>query len=87
MKKKRMITIIPCSLKYGDTARGEVEDQEELDDRADDIDQAIADARKYCETEMERLKFDQMLEDHNKLFYPTCEGGQKNLGRTLELLK
>jgi hypothetical protein len=28
-----------------------------------------------------------MLQDHNKLLYPTCEDGQKNLGSTLELLK
>ena len=28
-----------------------------------------------------------MLQDHNKLLYPTCEDGQKKLGSTLELLK
>jgi hypothetical protein len=28
-----------------------------------------------------------MLEDHNKLLYPTCEDGQKNLGSTLELFQ
>jgi 5-formyltetrahydrofolate cyclo-ligase len=25
------------------------------------------------------LKFEQMLEDHKKLLYPTCEDGQKKL--------
>ena len=33
------------------------------------------------------MQFEQMLQDHNKLLYPTCEDGQKNLGSTLELLK
>ena len=28
-----------------------------------------------------------MLQDYNKLLYPTCEDGQKKLGSTLELLK
>jgi hypothetical protein len=28
-----------------------------------------------------------MLEDHNKLSYPTCEDGQKKLGSTLQLLQ
>ena len=31
--------------------------------------------------------FEHMLQDHNKLLYPTCEDGQKKLGSTLELLK
>ena len=28
-----------------------------------------------------------MLEDHNKLLYPTCDAGQKKLGTTLDLLQ
>ena len=56
------------------------EDQEASDEPADDLGWAIADAKRDCETEKERLKFDQMLEDHNKLLYRTCEDGQKKLG-------
>ena len=52
---------------YGDTATGEAKDQEASDEPADDLGQAIADAKRDCETKKERLKFDQMLEDHNKL--------------------
>ncbi|KAK1602609.1 hypothetical protein QYE76_018851 [Lolium multiflorum] len=77
---------------YDDTAEGnednEVEDQEAPDEPADDdLGRAIADARRECETEKERLAFDKMIEDHNKLLYPTCEDGHKNLGSTLELLQ
>ncbi|KAK1615022.1 hypothetical protein QYE76_020539 [Lolium multiflorum] len=75
-----------------DTAEGnednEVEDQEAPDEPADDdLGRAIADARRECETEKERLAFDKMIEDHNKLLYPTCEDGHKKLGSTLELLQ
>ena len=52
--------------KYGDTATGEAEDQEASDEPADDLDQVIADAKRDCETEKERLWFEQMLEDHKK---------------------
>ena len=76
----------PMFPEYGDTATGETEDKEASDEPADDLGQAIADARRDCETEKERLNFNQMLEDHNKLLYPTCEHGQKKLGSTLELL-
>jgi hypothetical protein len=77
---------------YDDTAEGnednEVEDQEAPDEPADDdLGRAIADARRECETEKERLAFNQMIEDHNKLLYPTCEAGHKKLGSTLELLQ
>ncbi|KAK1692197.1 hypothetical protein QYE76_008894 [Lolium multiflorum] len=66
----------------------EVEDQEAPDEPADDdLGRAIADARRECETEKERLAFDKMIEDHNKLLYPTCEDGHKKLGSTLELLQ
>ena len=33
------------------------------------------------------MQFEQMLQDHNKLLYLTCEDGQNKLGSTLELLK
>ena len=36
---------------------------------------------------VKKLAGEQMLQDHNKLLYPTCEDGQKKLGSTLELLK
>ncbi|KAK1616363.1 hypothetical protein QYE76_021880 [Lolium multiflorum] len=48
----------PMFLEYGDTATGEAEDQEALDDPADDLGWAIADAKRECETEKERLKFE-----------------------------
>jgi hypothetical protein len=70
----------PMFAEYDDTAKGhcfpsegnednEAEDQEAPDEPADDLGQAIADARRDCETEKERLSCDQMLEDHNKLLY------------------
>nr|XP_051212532.1 uncharacterized protein LOC127330319 [Lolium perenne] len=66
----------------------EVEEQEAPDEPTDDdLGRAIADARRECETEKERLAFDKMIEDHNKLLYPTCEDGHKKLGNTLELLQ
>ena len=43
--------------------------------------------RADCESEIERLKFQKMLEDHRKLLYPDCENGLKKLGTTLELLQ
>ena len=52
---------------YGDAATGEAEDQEEPDDVPDDdICRVIVDARRQCETQKEKLKFDRMLEDHKK---------------------
>jgi hypothetical protein len=57
------------------------------DEPADDLGRVISDARPGYDTEKERLHFEQMLQDHNKLLYPTCEDGQKKLGSTLELLK
>ena len=65
-------------------AEEEVEAEEEL---ADDLDQAIRDAQRECESEKEKIKFERMLEDHQKLLYPTCDAGQKKLGTTLELLQ
>ena len=43
--------------------------------------------RADCESEIERLKFQKMLEDHRKLLYPDCENGLKKFGATLELLQ
>ena len=35
----------------------------------------------------ESNKFEKMLEDHKKLFYPDCKLGLKKLGTTLEMLQ
>ena len=48
---------------------------------------AIADAKRNCESEREKLKFDCMLEDHKKGLYPNCEDGNTKLGTVLELLQ
>jgi hypothetical protein len=53
----------------------------------DALGDVIRDAQRDCESEKEKVKFDQMLEDHKKLLYPSAEDGQKNLGTTLELLQ
>ena len=53
----------------------------------DDLGQALHDAWEDCDSEKERTKFQQMLEDHRKLLYPGCEDGLKKLGTTLELLQ
>src|SRR3954467_6772769 len=47
----------------------------------------IVDARRQCESEKEKMKFDRMLEDHKKVLYPNCEEGITNLGTVLEMLK
>jgi hypothetical protein len=77
---------------YADTAMEDnvEEDQgeeRESDEPVDDLGQVISDTRRGCNTEKERLQFEKMLQDHNKLLYPTYEDGQKKLGITLELLK
>ena len=52
---------------YGDAAMGEAEDQEEPDDVPDDdLRRVIVDAKRQCQSEREKLKFDRMLEDHKK---------------------
>ena len=71
---------------YGDTSMGEAE-EEAHDEPADELGRTIADARRDCETQKERKKFDQMLEDHKKALYLNCENDLKKLGTTLELLK
>jgi hypothetical protein len=62
---------------------GEVADN----DPTDDLGQAWRGVREDCESEKERMKFQQMLENHHKLLYPGCKDGLKKLGRTLELLQ
>jgi hypothetical protein len=77
---------------YADTAMEDNEEEDQGEERApdepaDDLGRVISNARRGCDIEKERLQFAQMLQDHNKLLYPTCEDGQKKLGSTLELLK
>jgi hypothetical protein len=72
--------------KYGGTAMGE-DEEEAPDEPTDDLGQVIVDAHRDWASEKERLKFERMLEDHNKLLYLNCEDGQKKLGSTLELLQ
>ena len=52
------------------------------DDPSDDLGRALHNVWADCESEMERLKFQKMLEDHRKLLYPGCENGLKKLGTT-----
>ena len=79
----------PMSPEYGDTAMDENEEDEEQAsvEPADDLGQVISDAKDKCDTDRERLKFEQMLLDHNKKLYPACEAGHMKLGSTLELLQ
>src|SRR5215216_2659378 len=73
---------------YGDAGAGEAEDQEEPDDVPDDdLRRVIVDAKRQCESEKEKLKFDRMLEDHKKGLYPNCEDGNTKLDTVLELLQ
>ena len=75
---------------HDDAATGKAaEDQEEPDDVPDDDDRrrVIVDARTQCESQKEKLKFDRMLKDHKKKWYPNCEDGNKKLGTVLELLQ
>src|ERR1043165_8162869 len=73
---------------YGDAATREAEDQEEPDNVPnDDLIRVIVDARRQCESDKEKLKFDRMLEDHIKGLYPNCKDGNKKLGTVLELLQ
>ena len=79
---------------YDAAATGEAEDQEEAEDPEepddvpdDDLRRVIVDAREKCESEKEKLKFDRMLEDHKKGFYPNSEDGNTKLGTVLELLQ
>jgi hypothetical protein len=65
---------------FDDTAMGEAEEEAGAEDTLTDDDalgDAICDAKKECESEKEKAKFDRMLEDHRKLLYLTAEKGQK----------
>ena len=56
---------------YADTAMKDNEEGGEErapDEPADDLGWVISDAKRDCDTEKERLQFEQMLQDHNKLF-------------------
>ena len=65
---------------FNDTAMGKAEEEVGTEDKpADDLGQAIRDAQRECESEEEKIKFERMLEDHEKLLYPTCDAGQKKL--------
>ena len=73
---------------YGDAATGEAEYQEEPDNVPDDnIRWVIVDAKRECQSERAKLKFDRMLEDHKKGLYPNCEDDNSKLGTILELLQ
>ena len=41
----------------------------------DELGQALCGEREDCESEKERLKFQQMIEDYRKLLYLGCEDG------------
>ena len=51
---------------YGDTATGEAEDEEALDEPMldDDLRRAIVDSHRECGSANEKLKLERMLEDH-----------------------
>ena len=49
------------------------------DDPSDDLGRALHNVWADCESEMERLKFQKLLEDHHKLLYPYCQNRLKNL--------
>jgi len=70
-----------------DTAMEESEADVAENEPTDELGQALCGEREDCESEKERLKFQQMIEDHRKLLYPGCEDGLKKLGTTLELLQ
>ena len=82
---------IPIHAGFGafddDTAMKEPEADAAENEPTDDLGQALHDAWEDCDSEKERMKFQQMLEDHRKLLYPGCEDGLKKLGTTLELLQ
>ena len=75
---------------YDGTTMGEEAEpamQEALDEPADDLGRAVADAKRNCTSEKERPKLQRMLEDHKKLLYPNYENDKKKLGTILELLQ
>jgi hypothetical protein len=80
--------IIPDGACFNDTAMGEAKEEVAAEDEpADDLGQVIRDAQRECESEMEKIKFERMLEDQKKFLYLTSDARQKKLGTTLELLQ
>ena len=81
---------IPIHAGFGafddDTAMEEPEADAAENEPTDELGQALCGEREDYESEKERLKFQQMIEDHRKLLYPGCEDELKKLGTTLELL-
>jgi hypothetical protein len=69
-----------------DTAMEEPEGEAADEDPTDGLGQALRDAREDCESVKERKKFQQMFEDHRKL-YPSCEDELKKLGSTVGVLQ
>jgi ribosomal protein L34 len=68
---------------FNDTAMGEAEEEARAEDTLtedDALGDVIRDAQRDCESEKEKAKFDRMLEDHQKLLYPSTEERQKKLG-------
>ena len=52
--------------------------EDALDEPADDLGWAFADAKRNCACEKEKKKLQHMLEDHKKLLYPNCEADKKS---------
>jgi len=78
--------------KYDGTTMGEENEEQEAKEEAshepaDDLGRAIANGKRKCESEREKLKFDRMLEDHKKGLYPNCKEGNTKLDATLEMLQ
>ena len=53
--------------------------QKTLSENDDALGDVICDAQINCKSEKKKAKFDQMLEDHKKLLYPSVEDGEKKL--------
>jgi hypothetical protein len=68
---------------YCDFTMQEVEEEADAENSiAEDDDvlgDVIRDAQRDYESEKEKAKFDQMLQDHKKLLYPSVEDGQKKV--------
>ena len=78
--------------KYDGTTMGEENEEQEAEEEAshepaDDLGRAIANGKRKCESEREKLKFDRVLEKKEKGLYPNCEDGNTKLGTALELLQ
>ena len=79
----------------GDTSMENNEEEGGDEQRAsyeptDGLGRVISDAKRDCETQIEKLKLEAMLNDHKTLLYPNCADcayGSTKLGTTLELLK